>query len=732
MAVSKTAKKEKFDKDDFLKTMRDRRSVGETAEDHNKTKAIKTTDFVYPTEDRGQWPKTLFIERSARGLPCLTLNRLPAFMNQVIGDHLQNRPQIKVKPAGLDSDQQGASNREGIIRQSEQVSRAKFIIDQAYKTMYVSGYLAHWQINTRYMDNNDEASWDQEIVWDSIEDQFSVIRDPYAKEPDGRDANWLFILEPISNDEFKRRYPGKPIPSDQLKGMSDYVKWFSKDSVTIAIYWTRKSTPRVQCLLDDNTTVWEDELTEEQKLHVTKSRDQEKWSIEVSTVTGSEILEDPKEKPWQWIPVVSLIPPYIMKEGKKWYRAGAEDSIDPQRFYNYWKSLNVQQIKPRPPIVTAAMIKNHKTWWDRKDKSDLEYLPVDIGDNGQLPQWPPPPQVSTAIVQEEQSAIEDIKATMGMWNPSLGMSEQSLSGKAIGKLQMAGDKGNLEYVNSLVRALTLTGDIILDMNPHVHDTERTINVLGFDGTPGTLKINHKRTTPEGEVIMNDMTVGKYRCVVDVGPSFTTQRQEAIDSMVALMQGNPQVASILAPFMAKLGDWPYADRIYKVLVAIQPPNIQALFNDQQQDGDQQQSDPRMAQMQQQFEQQMQQVQQAMQQLQAENETLKQEEQSRMAKIEADKALSAENIVFKREQVQAEIALKREAAQQEFELKMQELEIKRREIAANLELADKKATAELIQKDRQAEREIEVFQAKVKAEKELKKEGDTSEIKASVSA
>lgn len=601
-------KKQKMSADEkatFLDTMRKRREVGEQAEAHNRTKARKIIDFVYPTEDRGQWDETLFKARIDRGLLCMTLNRLPAFLNQVIGDQLQNRPQIKVRPAGLESSQKGATNREGIIRQTEQSSRAKFIVDQAYKTMCASGYPTHWQVNSRYVS---EDSFDQEIVWQAIEDQYSVVRDPYAQENDRRDANWLFLLETISEDEFKRRYPKKDIPKSDENSITEYNKWFGDagKAVTLAVYWRRKSKKRTLCALKSNgRTWWKDAPPEEIKVMIEKGtyaegswqeRESDDWTTDVSVCSGTEILEEPQEKPWKWIPVVDLIPPYIIKDdGKRWYRALVEDSIDPQRYYNYWKSMSAQGIKAKPPYVTAAMIKGLEAWWDRKDKSDLEYLPVN-SDGAQWPHDNPPPQVSTALVQAEQGAIEDIKATMGMWNPSLGASEQSLSGKAIGKLQMAGDKGNLEYVNSLVQALTFTGDIILDMAPHVLDTPREIPILGFDGTPSKLMINQADgPIPNPDT---DMKIGKYRSVVDVGPSFTTQRQEALDGMVAITQGNPQIAAVLAPFMAKFGDWPYAEKIFEILKALQPPNIQALYDDNEEG-----PDPQIAAMQAQFEEQM---------------------------------------------------------------------------------------------------------------------------------
>ncbi len=47
-----------------------------------------------------QWPNTILLQREAQKRPCLTINRLPQFVNQVANGVRQNPPGIKAIPTG--------------------------------------------------------------------------------------------------------------------------------------------------------------------------------------------------------------------------------------------------------------------------------------------------------------------------------------------------------------------------------------------------------------------------------------------------------------------------------------------------------------------------------------------------------------------------------------------------------------------------------------------------------
>ena len=62
-----------------------------------------------------QWPDLIRKGREMSGRPIQTINRLPAFIDQIVGDARQNKPSIKVH-AGEDGDEDIAAIYDGLIR----------------------------------------------------------------------------------------------------------------------------------------------------------------------------------------------------------------------------------------------------------------------------------------------------------------------------------------------------------------------------------------------------------------------------------------------------------------------------------------------------------------------------------------------------------------------------------------------------------------------------------------
>jgi len=63
--------------------------------------------------------------------------------------------------------------------------------------------------------------------------------------------------------------------------------------------------------------------------------------------------------------------------------------------------------------------------------------------------------------------------------------------------------------------------------------------------------------------------------MEMGPSYSTKREEARDGMTTLMQTlGPNAVSLVADIFAKQQDWPLADKIAKRFRMLLPPPIQA--------------------------------------------------------------------------------------------------------------------------------------------------------------
>jgi len=159
---------------------------------------------------------------------------------------------------------------------------------------------------------------------------------------------------------------------------------------------------------------------------------------------------------------------------------------------------------------------------------------------------------------------------MGLYDASLGARSNETSGKAILARQREGDVGTFHYVDNLSRAIKYAGKVLIDLIPHVYSQPRVMRVMGYDESVTEVRIND----PEADQI-HDLTVGKYDLTVEAGPSFTTQREEAVTQMTEMVRAYPDAAPIIGDLIAKNMDWPGADEIAKRLKVLLPPQIQAL-------------------------------------------------------------------------------------------------------------------------------------------------------------
>jgi hypothetical protein len=144
------------------------------------------------------------------------------------------------------------------------------------------------------------------------------------------------------------------------------------------------------------------------------------------------------------------------------------------------------------------------------------------------------------------------------------------SGKAIRGQQMQIDMTNYHYYDNLTRSLKQTGRIILDLIPKIYDKERVMRIIGYDNRPEMVTINQRQVDESGvEKIINDVTVGEYDIYMDTGPGYQSKRQEAVESMVPLLQANPELFQAAGDLVFRNMDFPGADVIADRLAAMNP-------------------------------------------------------------------------------------------------------------------------------------------------------------------
>jgi hypothetical protein len=133
------------------------------------------------------------------------------------------------------------------------------------------------------------------------------------------------------------------------------------------------------------------------------------------------------------------------------------------------------------------------------------------------------------------------------------------------------DTGTYHYVDNLARAIRHITRQIIGLVPKIYDTQRVARIMGEDGAPDSAKIDPTQQEPVKKIIdqngieiekIYNPSVGTYDVMVTTGPSYMTKRQEALESMGQLLQGNPQLWSVAGDLFIKNMDWPGAQEMAK--------------------------------------------------------------------------------------------------------------------------------------------------------------------------
>jgi hypothetical protein len=574
---------------DILATARARLNMAISAYSESREDEIDDLRFFAGSPDNHwQWPADVLATRGAvqgqtiNARPCLTINKLPQHVRQVTNDQRQNRPAIKIIPVDDKADTEVADIFDGLMRHIEYISDADVAYDTACENQvaYGEGYI---RILTEYCDSD---SFDQDIKIGRVRNSFSVYMDPTIQDPCGSDAKWCFITEDILKEDYERMFPdANPISTLQTLGVGDQSlsQWVNEDTIRIAEYFYIEHEKKTLNLYPGNVSLFEGTPEDKQMklmgMKPVRTRKADVQKVKWCKINGYEILEE-QEWAGKFIPVVRVVGNEFEVDGRIYVSGLVRNAKDAQRMYNYWVSQEAEMLAlaPKAPFIGyGGQFEGYEQQWKTANTQNWPYLEVnpDVTD-GQgavlpLPQRALPPMAQTGLIQAKMGASDDIKSTTGQYDSSLGATSNERSGRAILAREKQGDTGTYHYVDNLARAVRHIGRQIVDMAPKIYDTQRIARIIGMDGETKMAKIDPTQQEPvrkiedqNGIVIdkIYNLGVGKYDVCVTTGPSYMTKRQESLDAMSQLLQGNPQLWAVAGDLFVKNMDWPGAQEMAK--------------------------------------------------------------------------------------------------------------------------------------------------------------------------
>jgi hypothetical protein len=552
---------------DFLK-------FSNEADTENRQKGLD--DLKFSSGD--QWPIEVQNSRHLEARPCLTINKLDAYVRQIVNQMRQGRPRMRAHSMNSEANAKVADVITGIFKHIEVNSDADTAYDTAGEYAVRIGW-GYWRVVTDYVR---EDSFDQEIYIRPIDNPFSVYFDPNSIQPDGSDAEKVLITTLMSKDDFKIQYPGADDGGDfNQRGTGDFdPDWVQKEDIRVAEYFYVERKKTKLLLLSDGTKVYKDEAPSPEILAaagimVVGERETMRKQIKWCKLTGLEILE---ERDWsgRYIPVVPVYGQQLTVEDKRKKYGLVRNAKDAQRMYNYWQTSLTESIALAPKakwLLAEGQDEGHENEWAQaniKSMPVLRYKQTDInGKEAPAPQRLQPEPPPAGVIAAAMSIDKDLQSVVGIFDPSQ-LPQGNMSGKAIRGQQMQQDMTNFHYYDNLVRSMKHTGRIILDLIPKIYDRERVLRIIGYDGKPEMVTLNQRTQDEMGvEKVLNDVTVGEYDVYMDTGPGYQSKRQEAVEAMMPMISTNQELFNLAGDLVFRNMDFPGAEVIADRLAANNP-------------------------------------------------------------------------------------------------------------------------------------------------------------------
>ena len=498
-----------------------------------------------------QWPQKIKSERESLGRPCLTLDHLNQYVRHVVNGGLMQSRDVRVLAMSGESDDKVGEVLAGMIRQITQSSTASIAYETGLRHSCQVGF-GYWRVLVQPIVGSEGL---QEITIRKIKDPRMVLIDPFCDYPDGRDAQYCFVLSKMTEAEFKDQYgDDAEIGSWQEMDAAKVLPWITEGAIVVAEYYYRDADGTVKFAVLSPTAVLQ------QGLH------------------HGNVM-----------PIVRSVGEEYEVEGKHRLRGLINlSSMDAQRAYNYSSSAFIEAVAlaPLAPFVAEeGQVEQYQQEWKeahRVPRAVLRYKGVSV--SGQV--LPPPQRSAPAGIPDGwqgmmTNLISDQQMIMGLAQPSvLGTGGSPVqSGAGVNAQQAPGEINSYHLINHWHNAIEQTGRIILAMIPHVYTEAQAVKITGDDGVMTTAMLNpvqeqtFKEMTDTYSKVLStsyNINIGRYDVAMSTGPSSASKRQEANKTLMTVVNAFPELMKVAGDLVVGSMDMAGADVLAKRLKGLLPP------------------------------------------------------------------------------------------------------------------------------------------------------------------
>jgi hypothetical protein len=567
----------------FIDQARERFRKSEEQERRIRDEAME--DLRFRSGD--QWDPEMERRRKAEGRPALTFDKTHVFIQSVANEARQNKPAPKVNPIGGGATTDIANVINGIFRHIDYRSKADVAYDTAldYSVGSSFGFI---RAITEYAD---PKSFDQEIRILAVIDPFSVygVLVPTAL---GEPVRYAFVIKTITKEEYADTYGDTDRPTDwESSEWRQAGDWCDGDQVRIAEYWwveTKKKTLR-HIQGKDGTTlpIFKEDAHYKDSYNFVMDDDGEPMERTVDCpcvysclIDGTRVLPGSKTE-WAGdsIPIVAVMGQTLVVDGEVRIFSLIRFIRDVQRLINIYESAIAEKIglANRVPYLGYKGQFNDPKWQDCNVRN-YAYLEADVvtinGTAAPLPQRQQLEEQITALSNALAREIDNLKAGMGIFDASLGNNSNEISGTGINARQQQSNVTNFHFSDNLQRAQWDLSKKLLPVIPKIYDRPgRQVRIVGEDQEQSVVTVNQPYIDPKtGQKKHYALDAGEYDVTIAVGPSYTTARAEAADTLQQFFKAAPNTVPLLGDLWVGNLDYPWSREAARRLKLAAPQNI----------------------------------------------------------------------------------------------------------------------------------------------------------------
>lgn len=615
------------DSDARLLKARERFKLGNEADGPQCDREQDDTSF----EDGNQWPTDILQSRLGQqptngqsavpARPTLVINKVRRSVQQVLNQEREADIGVEIVAAddfgdlGIIPDDTEIQLREGLVRRIQRESKAADARSWAFKRAVIAGR-GYYLVMTRYLPGK---TWDQEIYVHRIYNQAGVVLDPSHEQPDGSDADWGFIGTWVPWERIAAEYPtladGETTApysvyteNDFIAQAEKYPDWYrqsyeAKDkggatttikqvAVRVTDYWYVERVARNVAVLEDGTSVWEDELPN--GVTPRDVRPDVQKQIKFCKIVGGCAIVEETEWAGPDMPIVKVLGEEILPYDEQRRAEGmVRQARSSQQGLNYMISKQVEMVglTPIPPLmVDPEAIEGHETEYAQMNTrtfGSLKYRTYD--DRGRELRPPMRPPVSADNIGVSQSIglfDQAVKDTTAVSDPALGESDPSVKSARHAKYLI--DESHLatsNFLDNLARSIRYEGQIENNLLYPIYGARpgRLVRVLTGDGDSQSMRIQDP-ALQQAQVQQRQRAAkvakltkdAHFNVIVKVSKTSTSRREQFVNTFGNILSADPNQMSVGGDLFYKNMDIPEARELAKRQRVMLAPAVQQLI------------------------------------------------------------------------------------------------------------------------------------------------------------